>query len=208
MNNGDTGQEPAAQQESKQRPYYWNRSFPTSGPPGEDLAALRRGFAAEPGSVPEMWRFYTRLDDAGHGGIWLTAEHYALSLFGVHQQSQRSPMHRSGTRLGEALRDLRNSGRYSEEALDRRVTQCATADTLNEMARHLRSLVSMLKALPSPGLDYNQLVQMFVAWQRPGSRPKARRQLGADYFRSPKSAAPDSDPNSSTTSVSEPKKES
>ncbi|NNM46440.1 type I-E CRISPR-associated protein Cse2/CasB [Knoellia koreensis] len=180
-------------------PPYWERRPEKGGgvPPGQDLAALRRGVGAEPGSIPLMWPMYTTFRPDGSVSPELRAEHHALALFGVHQQSQTSPMHRPGVRLGEALRALRESGRYSESALDRRVAQCATADSLDEFAHHLRSLVTMLKTLPQPqGLDYTALTRDFLSWQRPHGRLRVRRRLGADYFRKPGSAKP-STPDSS-----------
>lgn len=165
--------------------YYWvRRPEGESVPPGEHLAAMRRGMGAEPGSVPAMWPFYSRLTVDGHITKPLRAEHIALTLLGVHQQSQTRSMHWPGVRLGEALRALRVSGRYSEQAVDRRFAQCATADSVAEFAHHLRGLVSMLKTLSAPqGLDYSKLVDDLIAWQYPARIGAVRRQLGSDYFR-------------------------
>jgi CRISPR system Cascade subunit CasB len=56
----------------QRRPYYWERHNDGKGnwsrkdwPPGAELAALRRGIGREPGAVPDMWPFYTELNDEG-----------------------------------------------------------------------------------------------------------------------------------------------
>ncbi len=180
-----------AAETSRRRPYYWTRyagsgdTSETPVAPGADLAALRRGLGQEPGAAPALWRFYTELTDDGWVTDRLRAEHAALVLFGIHQQSQRRSMHWPGVRLGQALQALRASGRYSEPALDRRVAQCATADDLGEMTHHLRGLITMLKTIPRPqGLDYTLLVRDLTDWQDPAGRSRVRRRWGADYFRS------------------------
>lgn len=181
---------PAEAAAPSDRPHYlWNR---TDGiPPGEQLAALRRGYGAEPGTVPGMWPFYVHLSPTGQVSRKLRAEHLALTLYGVHQQSQSRQMHWPKTRLGEALRALRLSGRYSKEAVDRRTAQCATTDDVTEFAQHLRALITMLKTLPEPqGLDYDQLVTDLADWQRSERVGRVRRQLGADYFRRESAAKP------------------
>lgn len=166
-------------------PYYWTRFGPDGERtvPGQDLAALRRGIGRGPMEAPEMWRFYCRIDDRGTVSPALRAEHAALGLFGVHQQSQLRLMHWQGVPLGQALRVLRDSGRYSEAALDRRVTQAATANDLEEMVHHLRGLVTMLKSVPTPqGLDYSRLVNDLIAWQHPDRVGRVRRDWGRHYF--------------------------
>lgn len=173
-------------------PYYWTL-FPRGKdllPPGEELAALRRGLGQPAGSVPDIWRFYVHLapDDRPHPR--LQAEHVALSLFGLHQQSQRSLMHRPGVPLAAALHRLRSTGRFSEEALDRRVAQAAAADQIDELAHHLRGLVSMLKApSDSIGLDYTVLVTTLNRWRRVEGRARERRLWGSRYFQPMKDAA-------------------
>ena len=181
----------------RERPLYaWEKLKDAEGiPAGEHLAAFRRGWNAEPGALPTLWAYYTTLTSDGRITRRLRAEHLALTLFGLHQQGQSRPVHAKGVRLGEALRSLRTSGRYSEAALDRRVASCATADDVTEFAQHLRGLISMLKTLKEPqGLDYSQLVADLTAWQSPDRIGRIRRRLGADYFRH--DAPPAKTPNS------------
>jgi len=179
---------PAAQ--PHQRLHYWARHTDgaglwrerySNGPPGEDLAALRRGIDREPGTVPVLWRFYTTLTQDGHLSTALRAEHVALTLFGVHQQSQRSPVHRNGIGLGTAIRALRDSGKFSSEAIDRRFAAAATASSLGALAVHLRGLVSQLRGVQQ-GLDYDLLFKNLLSWQYPDGPPNTRRRWGAQYF--------------------------
>lgn len=184
--------------------WYWQRGTDEHGrwklergqpyrPPGEELAALRRGTGREAGTVAEMWPFYVSLvsdhdlarrDDAAQVPIALQAEHIALTLFGLHQQSQSQPMHERGSGVGDAVLALRQSGRFSEDAVDRRFAQTATATSLAEVARHLRGLISQLRTLAStPALDYSRLIEDLEAWHRPHAQQQVRRRWGGQYHR-------------------------
>lgn len=169
--------------------FYWDRHTDgdgkwmarNEGPPGGDLAALRRGIGREPGTVPEMWRFYTTLVDTGVVTNRLRAEHTALTLFAVHQQSKPVPMHRTDHGLGTALRAVRRSDKFSEQAVDRRFTAAATATSTAELALHLRGLISQLHDIDQP-LDYTQLFKDLNDWQYPQNQGRIRRQWGSQYF--------------------------
>jgi CRISPR system Cascade subunit CasB len=165
------------------RPHYWAQPHAGAGaPPGEALAALRRGAGREPGSVPEMWRYYTTLTEGGGKTFRLQAEHEALVLFGFHQQGRIASVHVEGVSIGRALRRLKTSGRYSGDALDRRVAAAATASTLGELAVHLRGLVQQMRAAKVDQLDYTRLFRDLLSWQYPGGAARVRRQWGAAYF--------------------------
>jgi CRISPR system Cascade subunit CasB len=181
------------------RPHYWQRHTDGSGAwtqrgpaPGADLAALRRGIGREPGTVPEMWPYYTALSADGRLSARLRAEHLALTLFAVHQQSQRQPVHRGGVGLGTALLKLRERDKSSAAAVDRRFGAAATATTLSEVGHHLRGLITQLRGVTSqPGLDYTQLVDDLYRWQFPDGQARVRRRWGSQYFAwSPKADAP------------------
>jgi CRISPR system Cascade subunit CasB len=155
-------------------------------PPGEDLAVLRAGLGREAGTVPAMCRFYTSaVDDRLARRDQVTAEqeaeHAALALFGMHQQSRPTPMHRSGVKLGEALRNLRATGKFSEEALDARVNAAATATHLRAVLIHLRGLVSQLRTMNEP-LDYDLLLTDLQDFQTPDGRARVRRRWGMAYY--------------------------
>jgi len=185
-------------EQSSQRRHYWEHRLNDGGawgkepPPGQDLSAMRRGFGVAAGAVPGMWPFYTTLDADGRLTRQLRAEHVALSLYGLHQQSQSAPMHRVGVGLGRALGNLRASGRYSEAAVDSRFMQAATASDIDELGFHLRGLISQLKTLKPPQpLDYTLLYADLRRWQHPGGIGSVRRRWGSDYFRLPSA---DTDP--------------
>jgi len=181
--------------------HYWERRLGEGGgwgnepPPGQHLSAMRRGFGVPAGAVPGMWPFYTTLDAGGRLTRTLRAEHVALSLYGLHQQSQSAPMHRVGIGLGRALGNLRVSGRYSEAAVDSRFMQAATASDIDELGFHLRGLISQLKTLKPPQpLDYTRVYADLRAWQQPAQVGRIRRRWASDYFRS---RAADNDPKPS-----------
>lgn len=169
--------------------FYWERFSEdgewrgSSRPPGADLAAFRRGFGREAGTAPELWPFYTRLDPDGALTRWLRAEHLALGLYGLHQQGVSSPVHREKALFGRAVGELRDSGRHSADAVDRRFVAAATADTADEVAVHLRSIIQLLKTLPHvPPIDYSRLVQDLASWQYPERVGRVRRRWGSAYY--------------------------
>jgi CRISPR system Cascade subunit CasB len=153
---------------------------------------LRRGVGREAGSVPEMWAFYTTLNPDGHLTRELRAEHIALTMFSVHQQSHSQPVHRvyadvaagheRGFGLGSAVLTLRNSRKYTPEAVDRRFAAAATATSVNELRQHLHGLIIRLHGLsPQPGLDYTQLYRDLLEWQFPDGPARVRRRWGGSY---------------------------
>ncbi|MGW1110861.1 type I-E CRISPR-associated protein Cse2/CasB [Streptomyces albidoflavus] len=135
-------------------------------PPGEDLSALRAGLGKKAFTEPRLWQYYTTPTD-GRVTLELEAEHAALALYGLHQQSQEQPMHRQGVRTGRALRALHQ--RYSEEATDRRVAQAVGATSAAAFAYRLRALVTQLRSIGQP-LDYDQLMQDLLRWHFPDGR--------------------------------------
>ncbi|MGW2161605.1 type I-E CRISPR-associated protein Cse2/CasB [Nonomuraea sp. NPDC001699] len=176
---------------------YWTRYVSADGtwrdkqrPPGEDLAAFRAGLGRPAGTVPALWPYYTspiddRLAQQGKVSAELTAEHAALALYGLHQQSRPEPMHRPNVRLGQALRQLRkendNDKGFGREAVDRRVNATASATQVSAFLNHLRGLISQLRTVGQP-LDYDLLLTDILGWQRPDTRQVARRTLGLDYY--------------------------
>jgi CRISPR system Cascade subunit CasB len=167
----------------------WRRSGPTAKserPTGEELAALRRGIGREAGTVPELWPYYEteNPDHLGRRGLvsdGLVAEHIALSLYGLHQQSQEKPMHKPGRGLGTAVRRLRGRDAFSADAIDRRFNAAATSSTQHELTLHLRSLVTLLRG-QEIALDYTQVVEDLARWSWDDGRSRTRRRWGSDYF--------------------------
>jgi len=169
-------------------PWFWAAFDPDDRNAGADTATLRKGLGREAGSVPELWRYYRvvvpdQVAAAGQITPDLAAEHAALTLFALHQQSQRTSMHRNGEHIGAALRKLRRSEQFAgnPDALDRRVGAAATATSVTELVFHLRGLIALLRGQQLP-LDYSQLAQDIADWRTPSGQARARRRWGANYF--------------------------
>ncbi|MDT0614651.1 type I-E CRISPR-associated protein Cse2/CasB [Streptomyces lancefieldiae] len=167
----------------------WRRKSGTAAtqrPPGEDLAVLRRGLGRPAGTVLEMFPFYTcPVDDfaarRGEVSAEQEAEHIALALYGLHQQSRETPMHRDGVSLGRAMLVLRRHDRTSDEAVDSRFQQTFSATSTAALQLRLRGLVTQLKDIKQP-LDYDRLTADLHDWNRPESRSRVRRRWGLDYY--------------------------
>lgn len=160
----------------------WRIDSRTGAPmdaPGEDLAALRAGLGHAALTVPAMWPHYTTSTD-GRVTPELEAEHAALSLFGLHQQSQSKPMHKRGEGLGTALRTLHRSDRFSAEAVDRRVAAAVNATSVPALVYRLRGLVTQLRSIGQP-LDYEQLLKDITDWHFSASRGRVRRTWSLAY---------------------------
>nr|NLI49635.1 type I-E CRISPR-associated protein Cse2/CasB [Propionibacterium sp.] len=173
------------------KPFLWER-FTTDGHlndeyrrAGGTLAALRRGAHGEPGASPDMWPYYTRLNAEGHLTRSLSAEHVCLTTYGVHQQGLGFPVHQPDVSLGDALRSLRHSGKFSEDAVDGHVERLATATQPGEVAHHLIALVNLMKATKLPlRFDYTRLFHDLCDLQDELRAGAVRRRWGAAYFRS------------------------
>lgn len=178
---------------------YWNRvatngdwlahdprtGRPLGPPPGEDLAALRAGLGRNAGEVASMWRFYTcavddRLAQLGQMSIEQQAEHAALSLYGLHQQSKSTSMHRPKRPLGKALHRLRAEGRFSAQAVDARVNAAATTTNPAALLMRLRGLIEQLRVISEP-LDYDALMRLVQDWHYEDGRRSARRRWAMEY---------------------------
>jgi CRISPR system Cascade subunit CasB len=199
------------------RRHYWDRFVDDTGhwrsdarPPGEELAALRRGVGREPGTVPSMWRFHQvqvpeEDRDRGFVSDLFVGEHHALALFSIHQQSQSSPAHHPGVGVGRALRALHATGAKSgdaSKAVDRRFYAAVTATTTDEVAHHLRGLVRLLRSLKSPApLDYGRLAQDLAGWGRPERRDRIRRRWGLDYHAPTKDTDDGSSPSTAAATT-------
>ena len=176
---------------------FWVRYDPNNPTHTGALATLRQGFDRQPGDLPGMWPYYVHLSEAGRVTRRLTAEHLALSMFGLHQQGVRSRVHASaekgwGPSFATALNRLRASGRFSEAALDARVSQAATAPDVAALAYHLRGLITMLKTLPNSQFDYDGLLRDLEDWQDPARIARVRLRWGIDYMHRAETNSPTS----------------
>lgn len=175
--------------ESKpRRSRFWEEFDPQAPYAGAKLADLHQGLGEEPGTVPSMWPYHRAkvrdltvergLDD------WsLTAEHQALTLFSIHQQSQTRSMHWPGVGLGKALRSLRFDKNSSEDAVDMQVRALVTADDTDELFEHLRAFIPRLKRLENgaQGVDYTKLYLDLQDWNFYEKRTPVRRAWAAQY---------------------------
>ena len=178
---------------------YWNRvdtngdwlardprtGRPLGPPPGEDLAAMRAGLGRDAGEVPSMWRFYTcpiddQLAQRDQMSVEQRAEHAALALYGLHQQSRSASMHHPKAALGNALYLLRSDGRFSAQAVDTRVNAAATATSPAALLMRLRGLIDQLRVVNQP-LNYDALMQLIQDWHYEDGRRRARRRWAVEY---------------------------
>nr|WP_257042430.1 type I-E CRISPR-associated protein Cse2/CasB [Streptomyces sp. TLI_55] len=143
---------------------------------------MREGVGQEAGTAASMRTLHRvflpdegadLLDDA------YVAEHYALTLFGLHQHAASELVHQSGIGLGTACLRLRQSEALTQSAVERRLTAAATAQDLHELAQHLQRLVPLL-ARAGVGLDYTRLFWELARWDGP-ERNRTLRAWGLQY---------------------------
>lgn len=176
------------------RPRLWHRPVDQpDGTTGADLAAVRRGVGRDAGSVPAMWRHYATIGSSSSHPAAFRAEHLALTLFAVHQQSKSRSMHQPTIGLGRAVLRLKLSDAFSPEAVTRRFTAAATAATLGELGGHLRGLISQLRTIDQP-LDYDQLERDFRGWDDPVRQATIRLTWGRHYYAAPATTEKRSNP--------------
>ncbi|MFD8892809.1 type I-E CRISPR-associated protein Cse2/CasB [Streptomyces sp. NPDC059566] len=158
------------------------------------LARLRRGVGRQPTETPELWgligveAFHSAYlaqhrRPAGEAEM-LRAEHaahVAVTLWAVHQQSNRSRrMHvTDGPSVGTAVRRLM-SGTDADDPIRNRLVRAGTASTLDVLAQRLRDLVTLMRSAEVP-LDYGLLAEQLDQWQRPGGPGQVRQAWGRSF---------------------------
>ena len=153
------------------------------------LARLRRGVGKQSGEVQDILE-YTFDPIFAKGAVGdaptdrETAAHIAMTLYALHQQSQRQPMHRRGYGLGRSVRQLNGPDvDGAPSPVRRRFNALGTADDLNELVHHARGMVQLLRAKSIP-LDYALLADQLVRWQYlPNGPVGVRRLWGRDFYR-------------------------
>ena len=161
------------------------------------LARLRRGIGRDPGfdftlerylQVPDDLLGHRPADDAEATDAE-HAQHDAVTLYALHQQSRRERMHADGRGLGQALSELvrRSAG---PEGVRRRFAALGTASTYHESIYHLRSLITMLREHQIP-LDYGLLADDLKTLRGPTGRPTVQAIWGREFFRTRPNADPD-----------------
>ncbi|NLN97111.1 MAG: type I-E CRISPR-associated protein Cse2/CasB [Eubacteriaceae bacterium] len=125
------------------------------------LAELRRGIGKKPGENPKLWEitlanipeeYYSKYGEPTYVE-W--AIYISLTLFAFHQQGnslETKLMHHRDVNIGAALAQLVKEDE-DESRIKRYLDRLVTASDVIEMARHLRSAVSLLKG-EKIGLDY------------------------------------------------------
>jgi len=157
------------------------------------LARLRRAVTAAPGSIPEVWQdtigsLPPQLLGHGDEPSWHeSAAHAAVTLFALHQQSQRDrDMHVPGRTLGTAAAALRDAKRVDPDtALDpvtRRFLALSTSSTPAETLHHLRGFVAQLRDERVP-VDYGRLAVDLRRLRSPRGALTVRLQWGRDFAR-------------------------
>jgi len=147
-----------------------------------DALAALRGSAGRPlTEAVASWPYVMRVTSS-----WEKQEaaHITLSLYAVHQQSQSTPMNCAGWGLGESCRRLASARRKnggSEGGIRSRFQVALAAETPDEIAPRLRSLVMLMRAEHIP-LDYRQLYWDLCRWTRPEKRPQVCLQWGRGFF--------------------------
>ncbi|WP_243859237.1 type I-E CRISPR-associated protein Cse2/CasB [Amycolatopsis arida] len=154
------------------------------------LARLRRAVGKPTGSDPDVLQYTLHPDLAGpnppDGPTQAeTATHLALTLYAVHQQALREPMHREGREfgLGRSARRLVGGDEIPERhPVLRRFHMLGTSADLDELAHHLRGLVQQLRTARIP-LGYATLAEQLLWWQRAAGGPeRVRLAWGRDFY--------------------------
>ncbi|WP_016906476.1 type I-E CRISPR-associated protein Cse2/CasB [Streptomyces xiaopingdaonensis] len=148
------------------------------------LAQLRRGAGKSAEEVPELFgltgteNLYTHGDRPGRHAH--DAVHLAVTLYALHQQSQRTArMHVRGRRLGGAVRELMPPGEI-DEPLRRRFVRVAGAASANVLAYRLRELVLLLRRAGEP-LDYARLADQIEQALDPHRHLRTRQEWGREF---------------------------
>lgn len=152
------------------------------------LARLRRGAGKLPQDVPDLWgatgleELHRRLP-ARTGDLGLeraeAAQFIAVTLYALHQQSRRTAkMHRPGTELGAAVRQLMPGG--IDEPIRQRFVHVGAAATRQALAERLRGLVSLLHR-ESIALDYALLAKHLYQAQLPDGMRNVRQRWGRSF---------------------------
>ena len=111
------------------------------------------------------------------------AAHAAVTLFAVHQQSQRNqPMHVDAyISLGRAVGGMA-IGNFNEKGIRSTFDKLQTASSWTEMVRHARHLIALLKREDLP-INYGLFAQDLMQLQQSRTKANAvRLRWGRDYL--------------------------
>lgn len=119
--------------------------------------------------------------------IYEQAAHDAITLYALHQQSKSEPMHVAGRGVGQAVRSLMmvdGAADFEKSPVLRRFNALSTSDSPSELAWHLRSLITQLRAASIP-LDYSRLGRDLLDFQFEDSRNHVRLAWGRQLYGAP-----------------------
>lgn len=158
-----------------------------------ELARLRQGVGRSPGEMPALWgSFLVQMpkplqgNDGPSEAEW--AIYLSLTLFALHQQGEQGlSMHQPGRTLGSAVQELAKVScapgqEWTESSVIRRFNALATADSMPELAHHLRGMIQLLRREKIP-LDYPQLAADLYRFQFVEDAANVRLQWGRDLYR-------------------------
>lgn len=158
-----------------------------------ELARLRQGVGRRPGEMPALWgSFLVQMPELLRGSNdpseaeW--AIYLSLTLFALHQQGEQGlSMHQQGRTLGSAVQELAKVScvpgqEWTESSVIRRFNALATADSMPELAHHLRGMIQLLRRQKIP-LDYPQLAADLYRFQFVEDAANVRLQWGRDLYR-------------------------
>lgn len=151
------------------------------------LAKLRRGAGKEPGSVPDIWEYTIGVLPEGAKEDAENAVHIAFTLFAVHRQGTNITGLATYTgengktypvTLGAAVQKLKEGA--NNEAITRRFNTAVTADTINELSVHVRSLIQLLKS-KNIDMNYAKFAEELYSWRF--DTDKVRLKWGRDFWK-------------------------
>ncbi|MGK5544083.1 type I-E CRISPR-associated protein Cse2/CasB [Streptomyces sp. URMC 127] len=170
------------------------------------LARLRRGIGRPATELPDLWglvgveQYYASgpgarrpIEEALRAE---SAAHIAVTLWALHQQSNRSKrMHvDGGPSVGTAVRRLMSGNPDRDEPFRKRLVRAGTATNLDVLTQRLREIVVLLRKAEIP-LDYGLLAEQLDQWQRSGGPSDVRRAWGRSFhgYRPAKSSGENED---------------
>lgn len=164
------------------------------GNAARQLAELRRAAGKEPGSTPNTWSIEfdgcpESLVGVGHRpSEGENAIHAALTLYAIHQQSQKQGMHcvgkeyDFGSAVGRYVYLNRSSKNLEDGELPRRFAAMVTAASIDEVVHYARQLIKMLRSASIP-IDYGRLARQLFLFQDPYARSGVLLEWGRSYAR-------------------------
>ena len=148
------------------------------------LARLRQAVDEPPGANPEVWQIILSVlpeqfigsRDQPTKGEW--AAHVALTLYGVHQQGNQSPMHVTGISFGTAMGRLMRDRPSAKSRYDALLTASHFAGRRN----YLRTLTGLLATDGIP-VDHGRLAVDLFRLQSAEHKDTVVRVWGRDFYR-------------------------